>query len=221
MPEEPDRITYSIPQPFDVVRREIDDTFLIINESEISREDRRIPFLMLIRRSPVGLSLGRGAYVVMAFSPSRDSERTTLLATVAFERTFYELRQSRYARAYRDAMVGELERRLNENRPFDETDIHNAISDMAYVSAIGPAYSKVKRTENAFRDVPTSFRAMIVATIIFMLFLFAFYYTNFEGFDFKSFIDAFSISLFALMVEMGVALREELTEQMRRRMGLR
>jgi|SRR5208337_1058821 len=219
MPEALDRITYSIPHPFDLVMDAIDDTFLDSYELTVVRDDERLHLLVLNRMSVS--DFGQGRYVVLAFGPNPNAENTTLLATVAFERTFYELHPSRLARAMRDTMVGELERRINEHQVLLNVGIDNAISDVAYLAALEPAHSRLKRLSLAFRDVPPSFRTMIMVTIFFMLAVFVFYLTGFEGFNFSAFIETFAIALFALTVEIGVALREEITETMRRRLGLR
>lgn len=223
MPEPLDRATYSIPRPFALVRETINDTFLLSQELTIVRDDEALGILVLLRWSlaKAGPLFGSGQYVVVAFGPNPETKDGTLLATVAFERDFYEMRPSRYARAIRDTIVGDLERRLNEHRPFDPATVDNTISGIAYMTALEPSYSKLRRTKLAFRDVPTSFRTMIMVTIFFMLAVFIFYATGFEGFNFSAFIETFALALFALMVEMGIALREEITERMRRRLGSR
>lgn len=222
MPEPLDRVTYSIPQPFRRVRDLIDDTFLQSQELSIVRDDETLGILILVRWSISNAFVGSGRYVVLAFGGNPEAtDSGTLLGTVAFERDFYEMRPSRYARAIRDTIVHELERMLNDRRPFADVGIDNAISGLAYTTALEPSLSKVGRTKLAFRDVPASFKTMIVITIFFMLAVFAFYATSFEGFTFSAFIETLALALFALMVEMGIALREEVTARMRRRLGFR
>src|SRR5208282_2165861 len=211
LPEALERVTYSIPRSFSEFRNSImrDDTFLESQELEIVRDDDTLGVLVLIRWSITDGLVGSGRYVVMALSGDPDNTNRTLLATVAYERNFYQVIASRTARAIRDTIVGELERRFNEHRPFETTTIDNTISGIAYTKAVESTYSKVSRTRFAFRDVPASFRTMIMITIFFMIALFVFYFTNFEGFDFKSFIETFAIALLALMTEIGIPLREE------------
>jgi hypothetical protein len=150
------------------------------NTYELDTMKREENLLLLYRRTEKGLC------VVIAVGALEEQKQETMIATVAYRRRFHELERSDQASWDRDAMKGELERRLRLNghrRRMTPKDATDRISDLACSFAIEPTRSRFRAGEAFLTRIPRYFQLLIAFTGTVLVTITSLYVIHFEGFE--------------------------------------
>jgi hypothetical protein len=165
------------------------------------------PDMLILQRSKENQCL------VLALSNSNDA-RSTILATVAFERNFYELVESSSACFQRNSMLRDLGGQLAVKNPkvtFTAVPHTDRVSHVAYSIAVRPTKTKPAIGFEFLRTIPRFFLGAIlitVATLTVLTVLFFFPYGEWL-IDRETYINAGVPAFLMLVIEIGGAIREE------------
>jgi hypothetical protein len=210
--EKLDRITFFIPKSFKIVRACIDDKLLDTFEFSVKRDE---PDLLLIRRQT-----DTKKTVVIVIGTDPDDALGTVLATVAFEQGTYELMRSVWASGDRENIVDQIDGRLKRIDPFlkmEPREPNDLLSGLAYDFSIRPTRSKFGLGAEFVGKIPKYFLVLIGFTVFLILLLSELFLIHYQNFDFNTYINTVVIAIFALIIEVGLALRGELSRGKKRR----
>lgn len=175
-------------------------------EGEIMYERNQIPF---------------SEKVILALGPDPRNKNHSILATVAFHKGPFNIKEATVASDIRDSIIFEMSARLLSNEmSFDLNEIKNyefvdPVSAWAYTVACEPTVSRIAKIGNAgplLRKIPLLYRSIIAITVFALIGINAVYWTSARAvtnFDFNEYVGLMIFLLFALPVEVGIPLREE------------
>jgi hypothetical protein len=153
-------------------------------------------------------------FVVLAIGQSNNKNKC-ILATVAFHADQYGISKTKNASEIRNSIINDIEVRLMSSNlelnptPLDKTD--DAISTIAYEHAIAGTHSKIEITKGFFRNIPRFYRYAICIT--FIAFVGITIVFGMKLLDLSAYIGVAVVLVIALIIELGVPLREELSRQ--------
>ena len=156
--------------------------------------------------------------VILALGPDPEDERKAILATVAFEVTFYGITMSPRASNVRDSICNDLKERLNEKKPHVRLTLLAATNDLvssrAEAHALKPTKSKMAVGVGFLRELPRYYLYVILGTLVVLsvdiVLLSMAYFGHWAEFDFGLSVDVAVLVALALTIELGVSLREEI-----------
>jgi len=163
---------------------------------------------------------GNFRYLLIEVGPHPDDGAKSILATVAYEIRRNRVFESRSASNLRDIIVGDIEKRLGLEFAKKMTDLTDPVSRLAIDNVEDLGRSRIEVTWDFLRGISKFYQAAIglTASLLVVLSVVYFYFGQNINLTSDSYIVT-SVALFiALIVEIGVPLREELNKKKREEM---
>jgi len=157
--------------------------------------------------------------VVLALTPELRKERS-ILAVIAYELSLYAMESTPPSLELRDNVVFNLRGRM-QGSAFTTHTNETMVMSLAYAVAMEPAKSKFERVRGLWENIPRYFQYAIATTLSTLVVLVPLVY-YFQSqlkvtFEFGFFFELEVLISLALMAEIGLGAREELTLRIKRR----
>lgn len=157
--------------------------------------------------------------VIISLGSGSDDNSSTL-ATTAFHKGNYSIESSKKASQFRDSAIFELSARLAANNSSIKLTEIDAYDDPVSICARNWVNSyKISKIPNGetfesiIESISTFYRIVIGITIFTLIGLSAAYWTNFSSFDFNTYITLTVGLIVALLIEIGIPLRDEVLKK--------
>lgn len=158
------------------------------------------------------------AMLVLGADPVDHSK--SIISIVMFKRGLYGIGKSDTSRDLGKVLEWALRGRLvSEESAADLTSLESSslASEAAHSIALRYTHSKLKIGSESWSNIPTGYKTAIALTLFVMLAITAAFIQHFEGFEFNAYLDAIVVLFVALLAEIVLPLREELSRQRRTR----
>ena len=201
-------LSYSINERFATVAEFFDEDFLYTTELHV--RTRQKEFLMLEGR------YSRGERIILALGRERLDALKSTLATVAYDRRFYELMASRKAIVKRDSIIRDIKGRLSEKNASVRLEVcepDDYVSKKAHDHALIPTRSKISIGLAVVKSVPRYYLYAIILTFLAFGVVSLAFITGSLQIDIGTYITIVIVFILALLTELGLPLREELAHR--------
>lgn len=156
-----------------------------------------------------------GNSIVLTIGTQTGKANESILATVAYRRSAYEISTSESASNMQKSIINDIKERLYQ---FDAKSVvsriektDDPVSFKAYSHALSVTRSKTESTREFLKSIPRYYLYAISITIV-TLFISTITY-GFGFLDLGTYVSVAVGATIALLVELGVSLREELSHQ--------
>lgn len=209
-----DCASYSINEDFEKLKRQLKES----NFGSLLRFShlQRVPDETTKIRTYKGSS-EYGESLVLAIGPASNPEGNTVVATVAYRQGYYGIVSTESASWHRDSFINDLVARLKSANPaitftrIEKEKLDDMVSSRAYVEAIKPTKSKLVSIRDSFLKLHRIYQISIVATVVLFVGLTAAYLT--QTLDFSAYAATATPTVFTLLIELGLSVREELSHR--------
>jgi hypothetical protein len=200
-----DRVSYSINSYY----KTFDNFLSFLTKKDFARQEDIEN--KIVYKTPTGFL----DQVVLVLGQDPKDEHKSILATVAYHRGLYEAGKSDNSTELRDSYIYEIRGRLMTHDPpymldrIDEVELKDSVSTCAYVVACTPTRSKIESASVLLEKIPTFYKALIYLTILVLVGINVAFWEHYGNFDFGSYVSVTVFLAFAILVEAGIPLREE------------
>lgn len=207
-----DCLSYSLNEDFEKLREHLKDIKFgdFLKFSYFKRVPDETTGTRIYKRS-----LQSGESLVLAIGSDSTSEGNTIVATVAYRKGYYGIVATDSASYSRTSLVNDLFSRLQKVNPSIAFAIigkpNDKVSSRAYIEAIKPTQPKLESIKDSFLKLHWIYQISILATIVLFVGLTVAYLA--QALEFSVYATAAIPTFFTLLIELGLAAREELTRR--------
>lgn len=207
-----DRVSFLINAKTEEVMTTLSDEFLDVWEFSRRKDNPKA------KKNAVWVLKCRDTYgnrVILTIGSHSVDKNKCILATVAFHRTLYSIESSKSASGMRTSIINDVKERLLKSNPqlnLTQLDaVDDLVSSKAYSHALALTCPKTEITKEFLRNIPRYYLYGIIITLLALVFMIAAFALRFL--DISTFVGAVIVLVVALLAELGVSLREELSRQ--------
>ena len=206
-----ERVSYSVNGSVRDILAILGNDFLIAHDFSRKKDKQNVenPIWVLKCRDPYGNS------VILTIGKHNSDNDKTIIASTSYRTSLYGISKSQAATAMRTSIINDAEMRLNRSKlkltltPIENVD--DRVSTNAYVHSLAATRSKTEITVEFLRNIPRYYLYAIIITIIAFVGVTIAFASNLM--DSNGFVGALVVIVVALIIEIGVPLRDEIVHQ--------
>lgn len=206
-----DRMSFLVDGKTEEIMKILGDEFVDVWEFSRRKDNPRAkkPIWVLKCRDPYGNS------IILTLGSYSGDEKKCVLATVAYHKGLYSISESKTSSGMRVSIINDVRERLRQSdlklslAQMDGVD--DPVSSKAYSHALASTLPKTEITKEFFRNIPRYYLYGIIATSIALLSMSAAFALHLL--DSGTYVGGVIVLVVALLAELGVSLREELSRQ--------
>jgi len=206
-----DRASFSINGKVKDIIKILDTEFLTVHGFNRRKDNPRAKNpIWVLKRWDVN-----GNFVILTIGTHMEDEDKTILASTAFRRSDYGISKNNIASAMRDSIINDIKVRLEASTlKLIVTKIEGVddfVSLKAYSHSLAPTLSKIEIAEKFFREIPRHHLYSIIITFVALFAVVVAFVMHLL--DTNTFIGVFVAIILALIAELGIAVREEMSRK--------
>ncbi len=210
--ESVDRVSFLIDGKPEKILGVLGDEFVDVWEFSRRKDNpkaKKNPIWVLKCRDPYGNS------VILTLGSYLGDNKKCVLATVSYHKSLYSISRSKTSSGMRASIINDIKERLAQSNLKSSLTqmegVDDPISFKAYSHALASTLPKTEITKEFFRNIPRYYLYGIIVTLIALVSMSVAFIAGLL--DNSTYVGGVIVLIVALLAELGVSLREELSRQ--------